>query len=286
MLPVMRFFFLFRLHGDGPAGSSYPIAKPSQTYGSGPRASERRAAHGVLHCCGQSRPPPFCPGGGGCCSQCRRGKLQPPQCTPRNLPLGSADLGCVRQLLTAAPPTGPPGTTRSPRSVPAPRRSPPTSCMRDDDALELRHPAQAGDHDQPGHRLRGWQRCAARACDQPPFETHLATLPSSVPSAAAVPGRATRRLLLYSPPYSRSSSHHPLRRVQGAPPPPPAPCAAARAPALHAPAVVCLTRSVTTEQPARPPAPLPPAPSRSSELSPGSARRLALGSLATCALPT
>ncbi|OLP75642.1 hypothetical protein AK812_SmicGene44529 [Symbiodinium microadriaticum] len=52
-----------------------------------------------------------------------------------------------------------------------------------------------------------------------------------------------------------------------------------------APAVVCLTRSATTEQPVRPPAPLPPAPSRSSELSPGSAKWLVLGSLAMCALP-
>ena len=45
------------------------------------------------------------------------------------------------------------------------------------DAPEPRHPAQADDHDQPGHRLRGWQRYAARACDQRAFETHLATLP-------------------------------------------------------------------------------------------------------------
>ncbi|OLP94183.1 hypothetical protein AK812_SmicGene23838 [Symbiodinium microadriaticum] len=38
------------------------------------------------------------------------------------------------------------------------------------DAPEPRHPAQADDHDQPGHRLRGWQRYAARACDQRAFE--------------------------------------------------------------------------------------------------------------------
>ena len=32
---------------------------------------------------------------------------------------------------------------------------------------------------QPGHRLRGWQRHAARACDQRALETHFATLPSA-----------------------------------------------------------------------------------------------------------
>ena len=37
------------------------------------------------------------------------------------------------------------------------------------------HPAQADDHDQPG-RPWGWQRYAARACDQRAFETHLAIL--------------------------------------------------------------------------------------------------------------
>ena len=41
----------------------------------GPRASERRAAHSLLHRYSQSRPPPFRPGGGGCGSQCRRGPL-------------------------------------------------------------------------------------------------------------------------------------------------------------------------------------------------------------------
>ena len=45
------------------------------------------------------------------------------------------------------------------------------------DAPEPRHPAQARRPRQPGHRLRGWQRYAARACDQRAFETHFATLP-------------------------------------------------------------------------------------------------------------
>ena len=112
-------------------------------------------------------------------------------------------------------------------------------------------PAHAHVHDQPGHRLRGWQRHAPRACDQRDAFRHLA------------------RLLLYSPPYSRSS-HHPLRGV-------PflllsAVCAQ-RCRSRHesGPAVVCLTRSVTTTQPVRPPGPLPPAPSHLSEPSPRSA---------------
>ena len=64
-------------------------------------------------------------------------------------------------------------------------------------------PMHADVHDQPGRRLRGWQRHAACAYD----------LAFCVPSAAAVPWR----LLLYSPPDSRCSQHcqHPLRGVPG-----------------------------------------------------------------------
>ena len=49
--------------------------KLARVRGRGPRASERRAAHSLLHRYSQSRPPPSRPGGGGCGSQCRRGPL-------------------------------------------------------------------------------------------------------------------------------------------------------------------------------------------------------------------
>ena len=49
--------------------------KLARMRGRGPRASERRAAHSLLHRYSQSRPPPSRPGGGGCGSQCRRGPL-------------------------------------------------------------------------------------------------------------------------------------------------------------------------------------------------------------------
>ena len=58
-------------------------------------------------------------------------------------------------------------------------------------------PLQA--HDQPGHRLRGWQRNTGRACDQRAFETwatcgHFAVRPTH--EAVTIPSAEFRVLLL------------------------------------------------------------------------------------------
>jgi len=134
------------------------------------------------------------------------------------------------------PRSGPPGSTRCQQSVPALRRSPTTSCLRLPHPMPMAQLPSQRQRQPPttsllkagtsprvmtqsqrrhtsttrtGHRRRGWQRHAARICDQRAFDLHFAIPFLPRPELCCFPRLGhTLPVALQSGLYS-SSSHHP-----------------------------------------------------------------------------